>query len=135
MAKSAAELSVAALERMLETKKSKLEKFTKQRDQLQRKLETVEKKIAELSGPAGRGPGKRVSRKRPKNVKSLKAFVREILGRSKKGLTLSALGEKVLAAGYKSKSKRFTNVLYQCLYGNDEFVHDEKTKTYRLEDS
>ncbi len=56
----------------------------------------------------------------------------EILGRTKKGLTLAELGQKVLDAGYKSSSSNFRNVLYQCVYNTKDVYHDESTGTYKL---
>lgn len=133
--------SVAELESLLKEQKSRLESLKKEQSKLQKELDSVNAEIASLSGKGRRGrPAgsknvgtKKVKRKRPKNAKSLRKFVTDLLNDNKKGLQLQELHDSVLAAGYKSKSKNFKNVLYQCLYNNDEFVHDEKSGAYKLQ--
>lgn len=129
MAKAAADLSVAQLQQMLDTKKSKLDSLKKQRNRLAKDLESVEKQISAIEG---RGVRKRRGGKRARNAQPLSAYVRDILSRSRKGLSLADLSQKIRDAGYKSNSSDFKNVVYQCLYNSKEFYHDEKTQTYRV---
>ena len=133
MAKTGSQLSVAQLERLLATGKDRLAALMKRRVSLQASLATVEKEIRQLSGAA---PTKRVRRKigkRPKNRKSLKQRATEVLGKYKRGLTLKDLSEKIKATGYKTISRKFSNVVYQTLFANKkEFRHDEKTGKYLL---
>lgn len=131
MAKVSNQMSVAELERLLENRKTQLNRLTKERDKLQKDLQRVEEKISSLEG--GRGMGRRVGGTvRPKNKKSLHEVVTEILGRSKKGFPLGKLHDKVLESGYKTNSNNFKNVLYQCLYNSDDIQHDNKTGNYYL---
>jgi hypothetical protein len=132
MAKTGRQLSVTQLEQLLTAHKARLAGLVKRRAKLQATLAGVEKEIAALSGAA---PDKKVRRKigkRPKNVKPLKVVMTEVLGKNKKGLSLGDLAEKILATGYKSKSRKFSNVVYQTIYANKQFIHDDKTGTYRL---
>ena len=134
MAKTGKQLSVAQLERLLSTHKARLAELLKQRAKLQATLAGVEKEIGVLAGKDA-APGKKVRRKigkRPKNAKSLKVVVTEVLTKNKKGLSLNDLAAKVLATGYKTKSRKFNNVVYQTIFANKEFTHDEKTGNYRL---
>jgi len=128
------ELSITALEGLLNRRKSRLKSLVQRRNKLQKNLDKVEGRIALLSGSSG-GTMKSVARrlrKRPKNAKSLSQVVTEILSKSKTGFPLAKLAQKVLASGYKSNSSNFTNVLYQCLYNDSKIVHDGKTGNYRL---
>ncbi len=134
MPKNVSEMSVADLEKALLSKRSKLEDLSNQRDRLRKQLETVEGKIRTLGGtpatPGKRRGGRRG--KRVKNAKPLTAYVEEILGRTKKGFTVDEVMQKVLDSGYKTKSKNFRNVVYQCLYHAENIVQDEKTGRYQL---
>lgn len=134
MPKTGKQLSVAQLERLLSAKKSRLAELIKRQAGLQKTLAAVDKEIATLSGDASTS-GKKVRRKigkRPKNAKSLKVVMTEVLTKNKKGLSLSDLTAKVAASGYKSKSRKFSNVVYQTLYANKQFIQDGKNGTYRL---
>ena len=133
-------MSLAELESMLKEQKVRLDSLKKKQNTLQKDLDSVNQEIATLEGKGRRGrpPGstsgstKKVRRRRAKNAKPLKAHVIEALNGIKKGLTLQQVSDKVQASGYKSKSKNFKNVLYQCLYHNKEFVHDADAGTYKL---
>jgi chromosome segregation ATPase len=132
MAKNTKDLSVADLQRLLDDRKSQLNDLHKQRDKLYSDLANVEQRINSLRGRGkvyGAGRGRKAA-KRPKNSKSLRDVVTELLTKNKKGFTLAKLMEKVLKSGYKSNSSDFKNVLYQCLYNADEFTHDAKTGKY-----
>ena len=134
MAKASAEMSVAQLERLLSSRKAQLENLKMKRTRLQRELERVEKRITTLEGSSKTAISRRRrrSRKRPRNAKSLHEFVLEILGKNKKGLELAPLAQEVLAAGYKTNSKDFNNVVYQCVFKSKVMVRDEKSGRYRL---
>lgn len=134
-------MSLAELESMLKEQKSRLDNLKKKQNALQKDLDSVNQEIAVLEGKGARrgrpsgstgGSTKRVRRRRAKNAKPLKAYVIDVLNSNKKGLTLQQVSDKVQAAGYKSKSKSFKNVLYQCLYHNKEFMHDSEAGIYKL---
>ena len=132
MAKSTKELSVATLERLLHKRKSLLETLTDRREKLQRDLAKVEQRITSLEGRRNGSSTATRRRKRPKNAKPLAKVVTDVLSRSKTGLPLAKLSEKVLATGYKSGSSNFKNVLYQCLYNSPQVVHEAETGNYKL---
>jgi septal ring factor EnvC (AmiA/AmiB activator) len=141
---NASNMSLAELEAMLKDQKKRLEELKKKQAALQKDLDGVTQEIAVLEGK-GKGSGRRgrpagststgkktVRRRRAKNAKPLKGYVRDALAGSKKGLTLQEVLDSVKKAGYKSKSKNFKNVLYQCLYHTKEFVLDSKKGTYSV---
>lgn len=143
MAKAPTNISLAELQTMLDEQKGRLADLKKKQTELQKELDEVNQEISVLEGkgkgkgrrgrPAGSGgKKKKVRRRRAKNKKPLKDFVTEVLESNKKGLTLQQVMDKVQKAGYKSKSKNFKNVLYQCLYHNDQFVLDSDKGVYTL---
>ena len=136
MVRNSKDLSVADLQKMLNDRQSQLTSLEKRRKRLQKELDVVERRIDELEGRGGRATGgRRRTRngvKRPQNEKSLHAYVKELLGKKRQGLSLEDLANEVLGAGYKTHSTNFKNVLYQCVYNSKEVKHDEKTGTYKL---
>lgn len=134
MARQATNLSVSDLERLLDSRRTQLDRLVKKRERLQRDLDRIQQKISGLEGARlARGPKRRKLGRRVKNAKPLRAYVLDVLGKSKKGFSLADLEQKVLEAGYQSKSAKFRTVLYQCLYNTEGIVHDENTGAYRLQ--
>lgn len=144
-ASSLRELTVSQLEKVLLAKKSKLEDLVVKRDKLRSELSHLDEQIRGLAGdevageeaPRRRGRPKGSLNKgrrgpRAKNKQSLKGFVREELLKAKKGLTVDELIVAVEANGYKSKSGKFRNVMYQCLFHGEEFQRDAESKRWVL---
>lgn len=128
-----ANISVAELERILLSRRQQLEELQQRRTTLVAELGRVDEEIAKMQG--ARQALSSSATVRPQkfvNAKSLREYVLEILGRSKRGMSLSDLSAKVLAAGYRTESSNFRNVLYQCLYNTKDVYHDDGTGTYRL---
>ena len=129
-------LSVAELEALLARQKNRVTSLGKKRAKLQAELNSVEDQLQSLQGPAAPAPRarKKTSRrgKRPKNVQSLAAVVSGILGKIPKGLSLDDLVAQVIASGYKTKAKSFSNVVYQCVYNSKAIQRDKKSGAYRL---
>ena len=135
MTRATADLSVADLERMLSTRKTQLDSLRRKRERLLKELETTERQINELEGRRHGGTTavmRERFRNRPRNEKSLRAHVFDILSENKKGLTLKDLADEILKAGYKTNSTNFKNVLYQCVYNSDRVTHDAKSGMYKL---
>jgi DNA-binding transcriptional MerR regulator len=121
------ELTLSEITKLLNDRKSELKKLLRKKESYQRKMEELDEQIDELQG-AGSIDG--IGGKRPQNVKPLHAYVREVLGKTKKGLPLGKLADKVLEAGYQTTSSNFKSTLYQCLYNNEDIVRDENSKNY-----
>lgn len=133
MSRAQVSYSVAELEKILDERKGQLQDLAKRRDQAQKELDKIDSEIQDLVGPGGTIGKFRRRRRRVKNDMSLRSVVKEILGKNKKGFTLADLADKVTETGYKSNSRNFRNVLYQCLYNTEGIVHDDATGCYRLE--
>lgn len=129
MAKDTTSLSLADLEKLIEGRRATLEELLRKREQL---AESIEKLDVEIQDFLTTGSGRRASRKRAKNSSSLRSAVLEVLAKNKKGLSLQDLAAEVKATGYKSHSRNFKNVVYQCLYNTDTIVHDNSTGLYRI---
>lgn len=125
--------NVGELERILEQRKTELQTLAKRREEVQAELNKLDREIQDLIGD-GRGLGslRRRRRKRPANERSLRAVVLEILGKKKAGFKLADLAGQVTGTGYKSNSRNFRNVLYQCLYNTEGIKHDSETGCYKL---
>jgi len=147
MAKASAlrDLTVSQLEKVLLAKKSKLEDLVVKRDKLRVELNSLDDQIRGLAGsdaagedgPRRRGRPKGSKNKgrrgpRVKGQKSLKTWVTDELAKAKKGLTIDELITHVQAAGYRSKADKFKNVMYQCLFHNENFQRDSDSKRWIL---
>lgn len=134
MARTPANLSLSDLERILDERKSEAHELGKRRDQLTKELAKIDLELQGIVGTKRRGAKKGGRRgKRLKNERSLREIIFDLLGKSKKGITLADLEPKVLEAGYKSSSKNFGNMIYQCLYNSEGVTHDPETGCYRVE--
>ena len=133
MSRAQSGFSVADLEKILEDRKTQLQDLIKRRDQAQKEMDKLDEEIQGLVGVGGNVGRFRRRRRRVKNEMSLRKVVLDILGKNKKGFTLADLAGKVSETGYKSASRNFRNVLYQCLYNTEGIVHDDATGCYRLE--
>lgn len=129
MPKTAGALSVAELEQILEDRKVKALDLGKRREELQKQLDEIDRQILEVMGD---NRVIRRRRRRLKNDMSLRSHVLEILGKSKKGFSMADLMSKIIEAGYKSSSRNFRNVLYQCLYNTEGVTFDQATGCYKM---
>ena len=129
MAKVSGGMSVVELEQILEDRKVKAIDLGKRREELQKQIDDLDRQILEVMGD---NRVIRRRRRRLKNEMSLRAHVLELLGKSKKGFSMVDLQTKVIEAGYKSSSRNFRNVLYQCLYNTEGITFDQATGCYKV---
>lgn len=129
MAKPTGVLSVAELEQILEDRRVKAMELGKRREELQKQLDDIDRQLLEVMGD---NRVIRRRRRRLKNDMSLRSHVLELLSKSKKGFSMADLTSKIVDAGYKSSSRNFRNVLYQCLYNTEGVTFDQATGCYKL---
>jgi hypothetical protein len=129
MAKAATDLTVADLERILNSRRTALRDLIKRRSKAQKELDKIDSEIQLLTGTSGQRRGRR-----SKNKQSLREIVLSLLTKNKKGYSLADLSRQILDSGYKTTSTNFRNVLYQCLYNTSGISHDESTGTYRYKE-
>ncbi len=119
--------SIADLERQIEERRSQVLELCQRRDKVQAELDRIDAELQNIVSGAS------VRRTRlAKNSTSLKTLVAQILGKTRKGLSLDELVSKVQESGYESNSANFKGVVYQSLYNRDDIVRDTKTGLYKL---
>lgn len=134
MAKDSAPLSIADLERILDERRDELQALLRKREKAQKELDKLDAEIQDAMNPnAPIGRARRRGGPRVKNETSLRKVVEGILSKTKKGLSLPDLVNKVAETGYKSNSRNFKNVVYQSVYNSENIVHDDATGCYRIE--
>ncbi len=129
----AKKMSIAQLRRLLAAHENKLDKLQKQRTTLARRLSTVDAKIAELGGEVPAAKPKRKKRKaakkaakkkvakkkatkkktasKPATGKTLLAYLKAAIAKSKKGMRVTDAAKAVVKAGYKTKAKDFYGIV------------------------
>ena len=117
--------TIAELRRELAAKEGKLKTLTARRSKLTVQMSAVDREIAKLGGegvPGKKGRAKPVSkrRKRAKNKQSLADVLASVL-KGKRGVRVSEAAKLAFAAGYKSASKQFANIVSQALSTDKRF--------------
>lgn len=123
-------LSIAELERLLDSKKNNLVDLAKRREDLVEQIAELDRQIQQMADL--RGIASRSRRKRVVNASPLRAVILDVLRKNKKGFKLADLAAKITETGYRSQSANFTNVVYQTLHKVSEIKLDEKTGCYRI---
>jgi hypothetical protein len=109
-------LSIMELEGLLQEKRAAVQKLHRQRAELQRKLDQVDREITRLGGSTEpRTAGGRV-----RNGVSLVAAMEAVL-RGKPPMGVGEILEAVLAGGYQSTSANFRGLINQTLIKEKQF--------------
>ena len=104
--------NISQLERILQERRGDLTRLERQRSDLQRKLDGVERQIAKLGGSL-RG-GRRGAGGRARNEQSLVAVLESVLGNGKP-MKVGDIVDAVTAGGYRSNSANFRGIVNQTL--------------------
>lgn len=108
-------LSLSALQSILESRREELSQLKKQRADLQRKIDHVDRLIERVEGD-GRGGG------RVRNNKSLNETLEEVLRGGGKAMSVGDIVDAVKGTGYRSKSANFRGIVNQTLIKDKRFV-------------
>src|SRR5687767_5713816 len=100
---SALGMSLSDLERMIDDGRRTLRKLERVRAKYQRKLDTVDRRIATIAGNAGG--------RRARNDVSLPDAIANVLSRASSPLGVGDILEKVQAGGYRSGSANFRGIV------------------------
>jgi hypothetical protein len=107
-------MNIVDLERVLNDRKRQLEKLKKKRAKAQAKVDAIDAEMSKVAGGVlnlgGRGVGSRA-----RNDKPLPDYIEDVLGKNGKPMKVGDIVDAVLAAGYKSNSKSFKNIVNQQL--------------------
>jgi hypothetical protein len=104
-------LSISELERMLAERRSAVGKLNKQRADLQKKLDTIDREIAKLGGSV---ISRRFGGGRARNAMSLVEAMASALN-SKEAMRVGDIVDAVQANGYHSSSANFRGIVNQTL--------------------
>jgi hypothetical protein len=118
-------LSLAALQSILESRREEVSKLKKQRAELQRKVDLLDRMIDRIEGD-GRGGNGRV-----RNSKSLNDTLEEVLRGGGKAMKVGDIVDAVKATGYRSNSANFRGIVNQTLIKDKRFVAPERG-TYQI---
>jgi len=114
-------LTIPELERMLEERRSSVAKLQKKRDDLQSKLDDLDRQI-EAAG--GGGPAKKAvsltAGGRVRNASSLGDLIAGVI-EGKGPMAVGDILDAVLAEGYQSTSKNFRGIVNQTLIKDQRF--------------
>jgi hypothetical protein len=121
---NALNLSIAQLQRALSDKKSELDKLTRQRSVLQKKVDRIDRQIERLGGPGGAGRGGTGIRMR--NERSLLEIMQEVMTNAGKPMKVGDILDGVLASGYRSGSANFRGIINQSLIKDNRFGATER---------
>jgi hypothetical protein len=106
--------NIQDLQRILSDRKRQLDKLMKKREKAQKRVDEIDAEITKVSGgvvaSGGRGIGSRA-----RNDKPLPDYIEEVLAKSGKPMRVGDIVDGVRAAGYKSNSKSFKNIVNQQL--------------------
>jgi hypothetical protein len=121
---SGTNLTIAELQRVLNQKQSELNKLHRQRENLQRKMDLIDRQIERVGGDGG-GPGMRAGGgggRRPRNEHSLLDTIEAVLrGGGGKPMKVQEILDGVLASGYRSGSANFRGIINQTLIKDKRF--------------
>ncbi|HSI33122.1 MAG TPA: hypothetical protein VK986_05980 [Tepidisphaeraceae bacterium] len=118
-------MNLAQLEKLVQARRSEVDKLNRQRAKVQRKLDAIDARIADLSGGATggggggprRGPGSRV-----RNDISLQDLIHQILSKAGAPMGVGDIADKAKASGYRSNSANFRGIVNQTLIKDKRFV-------------
>ena len=118
---SGTNLSLAALESIMESRKVELSRLRRQRAEIQRRLDLLDRQIGRIEGGgSGRTFGGRV-----RNAKSLNDTLADVLSGSKP-MKVGDIVEAVRATGYRSSSDNFRGIVNQTLIKDKRFTAAER---------
>jgi hypothetical protein len=115
-------LNIAELQRILNDRQKQLNKLVRRRDKAQRAVDEIDAEISKLSGGEfavgggganGRTGGGRGTRAR--NDRPLPDYIEEAMKENGKPMRVGEIVDAVRAAGYKSNSAAFKNIVNQQL--------------------
>ena len=111
---SGTNLTIAQLQRVLNDKQSELNKLHRQRANLQRRMDLIDRQIERLGGSVGgrRGGGRGT---RARNDQSLVEVIESVMRGSGKPMRVGEIVDAVQAGGYRSNSANFRGIVNQTL--------------------
>lgn len=123
---SGTNLTIAQLQRVLNDKKSELDKLHRQKANLQKKVSLIDRQISRIGGGLDGMRGHGGFGARPRNEKSLLATLEEVFKKAGRPLKVQEILDGVLASGYRSGSANFRGIINQTLIKDKRFGATER---------
>ena len=119
-------MNIAELERVLEDRRNELDKLGRQRSELEKKLNALDRQIGRIEG-AGGGMGRRRGRGgRARNDVSLTEAIEGVMQKAGKPMKVPDIMNSVLSTGYHSTSANFKGIVNQTLIKDKRFQQVER---------
>lgn len=115
---SGTNLSLAALQSIMESRRVELHRLRKQRTEAQRRLDAIDRLIGKIEG----GGGGRFGGGRARNARSLNETMEDVLRSKGKPMSVGDIVDAVRATGYRSSSDNFRGIVNQTLIKDDRFI-------------
>ena len=132
-------MTVSELRKAYSQKRAILLKLMKKQKKLQKQLSGVDKQISSLRGDAVvEKSSEKVRVRQPRNAKPLRQFITDELKKAKNGMTLTDLTDTIRKQGFRSRSTKFSLVVYQGIYQlmlRKTVKYDKQFSAYVLADS
>jgi DNA-binding transcriptional MerR regulator len=117
-------LSLAAIQSILDSRREELNKLKKQRKDVQRKLDGLDRQIDRIEG-GGRGG-------RARNAMSLNETLEKVLRANGKPMKVGDIVKAVEAEGYRSTSDNFRGIVNQTLIKENTRFSAPARGTYQM---
>jgi hypothetical protein len=105
----------------MRTRRTELNRLSRQRDRLQKRLDAIDSKIGAVSGGAINGRSMGGGGRRARNAASLQDTIHQVLSKSSGPMGVGDIAAKVQATGYRSSSANFRGIVNQTLIKDKRF--------------
>ena len=118
--------NIADLERILDERRSEVNRLQRQRADVQRKLNDLDRQIAKLVGAGGGLGGRRGGGGRARNDQSLADMIESALRSNGGPMKVGDITDAVQRAGYRSGSANFRGIVNQMLIKDKRFAATDR---------
>lgn len=124
--------NIVQLERILHDRKSELSKLERQREELRRKLDGLDRQIIRLGGGMRGMRGRGLGMGRARNEHSLIETIEGVMRGHGKPMRVGEILDAVTATGYRSNSANFRGIINQTLIKERKRFSQAERGTYAL---
>jgi hypothetical protein len=107
----------------MQSRRTELTRLTRERDKVQKKLDTLNGRISEISGGLGNGTRGGGGGTRARNAVNLPEVIHQVLTKAGAAMSVGDIMDKVRAGGYRSNSANFRGIVNQTLIKDKRFTN------------